>query len=563
VKDQNLNILHSWSVGNILWSRKSLFYKNSKPILTKLETFRITNNSIIYSSDDTRNVFNKTLKPQKSSNNDLLMFNKVLYTYFIYLNKFLSKNMETSSYTDSSYQLKSKVLNNFQTCQNFNLTTSKFFWLTKNILKNKLNNFLKKIGKNRYKIFKNKKLPKISIKLPYLKLKTFYGFRKKYKSKLRKSVVNFLKKSKKSKNYLLKDLSSVKRNVSWKIFKTKFNFFRSLNVINKNRKLEIQNYFNSNNVTNLKLKNKLSLLNVNVFNYAKNYSNNLISFKTNFSVFFKSENFNNMNIFAFYLKNPILLKLEKLNFYNSANNKIKLLLNKILVNDMILSQKMGFFKNNELIKNLSHTNLTPHKTFKYVLSKKIYSTNNSQAIKTDVIPWYHHTLIRFIENCSGRKVFFQFYPFVNQEVGKDFIVRYKKWMPRMSFYERRLGHKFFLEEALHILHIGFILKDPVLLCNWLKAMILRISFWKTKSIFRFLKYLLHNYYKFIFEDLGIKGLKLKLKGKISAAGNSRKRTILYRIGETSHSTIDLRVAYDSKVITTFTGAMGFQIWLFY
>ena len=33
----------------------------------------------------------------------------------------------------------------------------------------------------------------------------------------------------------------------------------------------------------------------------------------------------------------------------------------------------------------------------------------------------------------------------------------------MTFYERRLGHKFFLEESLHILHIAFYYKDVKLL----------------------------------------------------------------------------------------------------
>jgi ribosomal protein S3 len=94
-------------------------------------------------------------------------------------------------------------------------------------------------------------------------------------------------------------------------------------------------------------------------------------------------------------------------------------------------------------------------------------------------------------------------------------------------------------------------------------MILRISFWKTRSIFRFLKYLFHNYYRHVFQDIGVRGLKLKLKGKISAAGNSRKRCILYRIGETSHSKVDLKVVHEFQTINTFTGVMGFQVWLFY
>jgi ribosomal protein S3 len=63
----------------------------------------------------------------------------------------------------------------------------------------------------------------------------------------------------------------------------------------------------------------------------------------------------------------------------------------------------------------------------------------------------------------------------------------------------------------------------------------------------------------VFKDIGIKGLKIRLKGKISAAGNSRKRTILYRIGNTSHSTTALRVLNESTTINTFTGVMGFNV----
>ena len=32
----------------------------------------------------------------------------------------------------------------------------------------------------------------------------------------------------------------------------------------------------------------------------------------------------------------------------------------------------------------------------------------------------------------------------------------------MKSYERRLGHKFFFEEALHIMHLSFTLRDSVL-----------------------------------------------------------------------------------------------------
>ena len=63
----------------------------------------------------------------------------------------------------------------------------------------------------------------------------------------------------------------------------------------------------------------------------------------------------------------------------------------------------------------------------------------------------------------------------------------------------------------------------------------------------------------MFSQLNVKGVKVRLKGKISVSGNSRKRTILYRAGSTSHSTTSLRVLHESNLINTFTGVMGFQI----
>ena len=71
-------------------------------------------------------------------------------------------------------------------------------------------------------------------------------------------------------------------------------------------------------------------------------------------------------------------------------------------------------------------------------------------------------MIRFIEHLSGRKALLQFYPFVSQGVDLGAAARYRLWMPRMSFYERRLGHRFFLEEAIHIMHLSFSLHDASL-----------------------------------------------------------------------------------------------------
>ena len=74
---------------------------------------------------------------------------------------------------------------------------------------------------------------------------------------------------------------------------------------------------------------------------------------------------------------------------------------------------------------------------------------------------------------------------------------------------------------------------------------------------------MQNFFYFLFQSLNIKGFSVKLKGKISSAGNSRKKVISYKIGKTSQSSFNLRVNQTFKKIITFTGVMGFKVSLYY
>ena len=212
---------------------------------------------------------------------------------------------------------------------------------------------------------------------------------------------------------------------------------------------------------------------------------------------------------------------------------------------------------------LYNTNLLPSSYFNYTFKKILVLFRSNLFLKENLTPWVYNNLIRFIEYCSGKKSFLQLYPFMNQSISLEFVILYKRWLPRFLYFEKKLGHRFFMEEAFHIIHMGFNLHDVKLISTWLSAIIKRISFWKTRLIFRFIKYVFNNYYLYIFNQIGIKGFKVKLKGKISVAGNSRKRSILYRVGKTSHSTTDLKVLYNLSTIITFTGVQGLQVWIFY
>jgi hypothetical protein len=418
----------------------------------------------------------------------------------------------------------------------------------------------KRQSKFRRNVFKfNKNISKINKKK-----------NRKISRRLTRYVISFFL-QKRLKRKFKKVIKKRKKLLRWRIPRTSRNFFRKLNFTSKKRRIYLkQNYFT--NITNMNFK---SLLKQRFFKKANNPSvnyaedsvvnsivhNNNVSPRT-WNLFATTTpilRYNNQQVLIYFFKNPIFLKLELL----TKNQPLFVLSNIIRELSHVSFLQDYKLSNNKNLVLPHYTNLVPHQSFSHIIPKKVHSIFATERLRADVVPWFYHTLIRFIENCSGRKVLFQFYPFLDQEMNKDFAIRYKRWIPRMASYERMLGHKFFLEEALYIIHLSLTLRDPVLFASWLKAIILRISFWKTRSIFRFLKYLFNTHFLYLFNELGVKGLKLKLKGKISAGGNSRKRSILYRVGKTSHSTVNLRVVHESKTINTFTGVMGFQVWLFY
>lgn len=226
------------------------------------------------------------------------------------------------------------------------------------------------------------------------------------------------------------------RKLSRSFFKKNY-FFTNTRKLNSVRKSDnIYNFFQRKNLTSF-LGTKSVYYSVN-----KKYAVPVLLTKVN--------PVNSLIIFLFFIKNPFFLKLNTLNenMYISNNFSKYLTLN--------LCGRL---------KNLKHSNVTPTNNFSIIFFKKINNSIVFNKLKPELIPWYYHNIIRFIEFSSGKKALLQYYPFMSQEVEMFYIVKYKLWLPRMAYYERKLGHRFFLEEAVHILHLGFTLRDPVIISS--------------------------------------------------------------------------------------------------
>lgn len=178
----------------------------------------------------------------------------------------------------------------------------------------------------------------------------------------------------------------------------------------------------------------------NTFFDFRNY-NNLLGFNKIFSIFF----FFNNSFFSKVINSVNLFFTKTNNLFNMPINFLK--------------------KLNRVFYSSSNFNIIPSKEFNFKIKKLIISSNYNIFFKENITPWVYSNLVRFIEFCSSKKVLLQLYSFMNQSIDLEYITLYKRWIPRLSYYERRLGHRFFLEEALHILHIGFTLRDVKLISN--------------------------------------------------------------------------------------------------
>ena len=211
----------------------------------------------------------------------------------------------------------------------------------------------------------------------------------------------------------------------------------------------------------------------------------------------------------------------------------------------------------------SRSNLVPLPSFSYFLQRRVLRVFTYSKLRPNLVMWYAVTLLFFIQSCTGKGVYLKYNPFVENSLSFVDLTRCELWGLRAKGFQRILGPKIFIQESIRILYLSLKYKDSTFLINWLKAMLYRMSFWKYRLIFRYLKYLLRALFFVYFEDLEFKGLKFKLKGKISAAGTARTRTLFYRIGKTSHSNFQNRVNYTFTTVDTFTGVLGFHLWLFF
>lgn len=200
---------------------------------------------------------------------------------------------------------------------------------------------------------------------------------------------------------------------------------------------------------------------------------------------------------------------------------------------------------------------------KRVLNFSLPSIYNAGFFFKARLFWFASVLIKFIEFLSAGRVFFYMNrSLVKYLTGRELLVC-SLWNRRLYFFQRKVGFNLFIIESLYVFYLTLKIKDPTFFLNWFKIIISKINFWRHRSFLKYFRFLLLYVFNNFFTALRIYGVRFKIKGKISVAGNARKRTFDIKAFKTSYSTLNTRVAYKKDVVTTFTGVLGLKFMIFF
>lgn len=102
-------------------------------------------------------------------------------------------------------------------------------------------------------------------------------------------------------------------------------------------------------------------------------------------------------------------------------------------------------------------------------------------------------------------------------------------------------------------------RDTTILLSFLYYRMQNINMFSHKNFLKKIFLVLRLIFPTAEKLFGVRGLKLRISGKISVTGNSRTRTMLFKQGLTSYSNMNIKSDYSFNIIRTDTGCLGLSI----
>lgn len=91
----------------------------------------------------------------------------------------------------------------------------------------------------------------------------------------------------------------------------------------------------------------------------------------------------------------------------------------------------------------------------------------------------------------------------------------------------------------------------------------RLFFVKHKKFLYFLKLIINHLFPIFQKFYGAKGFYMDTRGKVSVAGDAKKRHYAIKVGAYSFSKINCKMEYSKDVVRTMTGVLGLTLIITY
>lgn len=134
---------------------------------------------------------------------------------------------------------------------------------------------------------------------------------------------------------------------------------------------------------------------------------------------------------------------------------------------------------------------------------------------------------------------------------------------RMKLFAFQFSTIFFLSEFIDVVYLSLKRKNLKIIFYYIQRILKKLILWDHKKFLLFFFNLFSEQFFPKTAFLGFKGIKLVIKGKIAVGGNSRKRSMILKLGKTTASNHFNDLHITNTLFTTSTGALGFKAWLFY
>lgn len=141
------------------------------------------------------------------------------------------------------------------------------------------------------------------------------------------------------------------------------------------------------------------------------------------------------------------------------------------------------------------------------------------------------------------------------------IVPYLRWSGRR--YRKYFKKKNALRYILNCILYSFIFKDASILTTFFRNYLEAFHFKEHKRIMLFLRFISRHFLEKSLSTFGVVGYFLRLKGKISLGGSSKKKRSKIFGGAYSLSTKDLLASYSKTTVWTESGALGLYYYISY